>query len=51
MESQLDLATEERHAEPCPIPGVGKDQGGLYVCVAGVCGGGEILGGEGKKCF
>ena len=37
LESQLDLATEEQRAEPCPIPGVGKDQGGLYVCVAGVC--------------
>lgn len=35
FESQLDLATEERRAEPCPIPGVGKDQGGLCVCVAG----------------
>ena len=37
FESQLDLATEERRAEPCPIPGVGKDQGGC-LCV---CGGGR----------
>lgn len=35
FESQLDLATEERRAEPCPIPGVGKDQGGLCVCGGG----------------
>lgn len=35
FESQLDLATEERRAEPCPIPGVRKDQGGLCVCGGG----------------
>lgn len=28
FESQLDPATKEQYAEPCPISGIVKDQGG-----------------------
>lgn len=30
FESQLDPATEELRAEPCPISGIVKDQGGWW---------------------
>lgn len=48
FESQLDSATEEQHAGPCPFPGDVKDQGGLCVRVC-VCGGGGNLGRGGEE--
>lgn len=51
FESQLDSATEEQHAGPCPFPGDVKDQGGLCVrmCVCVWGGGRESWEGRGRN--
>lgn len=53
FESQLDSATEEQHAGPCPFPGDVKDQGGLCVRVCVCVGGGgrESWEGRGRNVF